>query len=174
MRQADIELLLDHLFFVRDRVLAAAREAPDALDDPAPPTIRDLHATLVHEVDVEWSWRDRLDSDHPAAFDDAEDELTVGDLPTIDAIETRWRIEETAMRDWVARLGDAGLEGPCDAESPGRHPMWFHVVHLYTHGIQQLADAATLLTAAGRSPGELDFLDYVESREREGRPLGGA
>ena len=41
-------------------------------------------------------------------------------------------------------------------------------MHLYTHGIQQFSDAAVLLTAAGQSPGELDFLDFVERREAAG------
>ena len=50
------------------------------------------------------------------------------------------------MRDWIARLGDAGLAGSCGAEDPPRHPMWFHIAHLYSHAIQQFADAATLLT----------------------------
>ncbi len=35
-------------------------------------------------------------------------------------------------------------------------------MHIYSHGLLQLADAATLLTLAGQSPGELDFLDFVD------------
>jgi uncharacterized damage-inducible protein DinB len=173
MRRDDIDLLLDHLSFVRDRVLTAARGVPDGLADPDAPTQRDLHTTLVHELDVEWSWRERLESDDPTDFGDATEELTVGDLPTLEAIEARWRDDETAMRAWIARLGDKGLEGPCHAEDPSRHPMWFHVMHLYTHAIQQFADAATLLTRAGQSPGELDFLDFVEVR-LDGRRDGGS
>ncbi|HYH91512.1 MAG TPA: DinB family protein [Candidatus Saccharimonadales bacterium] len=172
MQSADIALLFDHLYFVRDRILGAARAAPDALVDPAPPTIRDLRTTLVHELDVEWSWRERLDSDHPTSFDEAEEELTVDELPTIDAIEARWREDEAAMRDWLGRLGDAGLEAPCEAEEPSEHPRWFHLLHLYTHGIQQFSDAAVLLTAAGQSPGELDFLDFAETLR--GRSDGGS
>ena len=37
-------------------------------------------------------------------------------------------------------------------------------MHLYSHGLQQLADAATILSAVERSPGELDFLEFVEKR----------
>ena len=168
MRADDLTLLFDHLYFVRDRITEAARRAPSALVDPAAPTIRDLRTTLVHELDVEWSWRERLDGPTPTAFDDSIDELTVDDLPDLDAIADRWRTDEAEMRAWLGRLGDEGLAGPCQAESPSRHPLWYHLMHLYTHGIQQFSDAAVVLTAAGQSPGELDFLDFVERREAGG------
>ena len=162
MRQDDVEALLDHLYGVRDRVLVAARAAPAAFAANDGPTIRSLHATLVHELDVEWSWRERLASAHPTEFDDAIAELTTEDLPTVDAIEQRWREDEAAMRTWIGELGDEGLAGTCGAEDPPRHAMWIHVMHIYSHGLLQLADAATLLTLAGQSPGELDFLDFVD------------
>lgn len=168
MRADDVELLFDHLYFVRDRILEAALRAPSTLVDEAPPTIRDLRTTLVHELDVEWSWRERLDGPDPTTFDEAIDELTVEDLPDLDAITDRWRRDETEMRAWLARLGDDGLAGSCRAETPSRHPLWYHVMHLYTHAIQQFSDAAVLLTAAGQSPGELDFLDFIERREAGG------
>ena len=55
-------------------------------------------------------------------------------------LATRWQLGETA-----------GL------------PLWQHVMHIYTHGVLQFADAAVLLTRAGASPGELDFLDFAQS-----------
>ena len=168
MRVDESSLLLDHLYFVRDRILDAASRAPAALVDPSAPTIRDLRTTLVHELDVEWSWRERLDGPDPTRFDEAIAELTVDDLPDLDSITDRWRTDETEMRAWIAKLGDRGLNGPCRAEAPSRHPLWFHVMHIYTHGIQQFSDAAVLLTAAGQSPGELDFLDFIERREAAG------
>jgi uncharacterized damage-inducible protein DinB len=168
MRADDVGLLLDHMYFVRDRILEASRSAPSALVDSAPVTIRDLRTTLVHELDVEWSWRERLDGPDPTTFDDAIAELTVDDLPDLDAISNRWRTDEAEMRAWILRLSDRGLSGPCRAEAPSRHPLWFHVMHIYTHAIQQFSDAAVLLTAAGQSPGELDFLDFIERREAAG------
>jgi hypothetical protein len=56
------------------------------------------------------------------------------------------------------------LEGPCRDEKRTSHPLWYHFQHLYTHGIQQFADAAVLLSRAGHSPGEIDFLEFVEHR----------
>jgi uncharacterized damage-inducible protein DinB len=38
------------------------------------------------------------------------------------------------------------------------------LVHVVNHGTQHRSEAAALLTAAGRSPGELDLINYAEER----------
>ena len=167
MGPADIAALFDHLYWVRDRILAAAATPGAPLVDPAPPTIRDLRATLVHELDVEWSWRVRLAAADRTRFSEDDAELVPADFPDVPAIRDRWAADEAAMRGWLATLDEDALVGPCRTETDGPgHPFWFHLQHLYSHAIQQFADCAALLTAAGRSPGELDFLDFVESTDR--------
>jgi uncharacterized damage-inducible protein DinB len=164
MNSADIGLLFDHLYWVRDRLLRAAAEPGVQMTDPSPPTIRDLRRTLVHELDVEWSWRVRLAGPDPALFSTAEGELEPADFPDVAAIADRWATDEAEMRAWLASLDESALNGPCHAERSGSHPLWFHLQHIYTHALQQFSDAAVLLTRAGHSPGEIDFLDFVETR----------
>jgi uncharacterized damage-inducible protein DinB len=169
MSPIDIAALFDHLYWVRERILAAADDPAVPLVDPAAPTLRDLRATLVHELDVEWSWRVRLGGIDRTAFSADDEELVATDFPDLAAIRTRWATDEAEMRAWLATLDGAVLDGPCRTESAGDgHPFWFHLQHIYSHAIQQFTDAAVLLTAAGRSPGELDFLDFVESTDRRG------
>src|SRR6266581_6770413 len=43
-------------------------------------------------------------------------------------------------------------------------PVWQLLVHVVNHGTQHRAEAAALLTAEGRSPGELDLFDYAEEQ----------
>lgn len=43
-------------------------------------------------------------------------------------------------------------------------PVWQMLVHVVNHGTQHRAEAAALLTAEGRSPGELDLINYAEER----------
>ena len=165
MNASDVTILFDHLYWVRDRILEASDDPSVPFTDAAPPTIRDLRATLVHELDVQWSWRQRLRSPDRTAFPPDDVELVPDDYPSIAAIREHWRRDEAEMREWVTGLTDADLRAACDAEPRAGHPFWFHLQHLYSHGLQQFSDAAALLTAAGRSPGELDFLDFALSRE---------
>jgi uncharacterized damage-inducible protein DinB len=58
MRKADVQQLIDYMYWVNGRLLDTA-EGLTANEQTAPTdvTTRDLRATLVHELDVEWSWR---------------------------------------------------------------------------------------------------------------------
>ena len=169
MNHADALVLFDHLYWLRDRILDRADHPDVPLTADAPVTTRDLRATLVHELDVEWSWRVRLASPDPTQFSSDDEELDPTDFQTLDDIRSRWADDEREMRRWLATLDDDALNAPCRAERDAAHPFWMHLQHLYTHAIQQFSDCAVSLTLAGRSPGELDFLDFVLQRERGSR-----
>ena len=72
MRTTDILHLFDYVYWVNHRLLDAAEElANNQLTATAEVTTRDLRATLVHELDVEWSWRLNLQG----RLTDAEEDL---------------------------------------------------------------------------------------------------
>jgi len=78
----------------------------------------------------------------------------------------RWAGEEAEQRAWIGSLTEADLAAPPTmAARSGTRPLWQYLMHILTHSAQQQADAATLLTLAGRSPGEIDFLNFVADRE---------
>jgi uncharacterized damage-inducible protein DinB len=167
MNHSDVTILFDHLYWVRDRILQAADDPSVPFTQADAPTIRDLRATLVHELDVQWSWRQRLRQADRTSFPPDDVELVPDDYPNVAAVREHWLRDETEMRDWIGGLTDEDLEAPCRAEAGGgHHPFWFHLQHLYTHGLQQFSDAAMILSGAERSPGELDFLDFAGSRQR--------
>lgn len=68
----------------------------------------------------------------------------------------------------VASTGDASWERMVEFEfqrgSPLRLPMWQTVLQVMLHGIQHRAEAAVLLTRAGRSPGNLDYILWLLGR----------
>src|SRR4051812_40746966 len=106
MRRDDLGILLDHLYGMRDRVLDAADDPGVPLTRTDPLGSRDLRAILVHELDVEWSWRERLRGDDRTRFAPDDRDLDPADFPDLAAIRARWTADEAAMRAWVADLTD--------------------------------------------------------------------
>jgi len=162
MRATDITWLFDYLYWLRDRILAAAQTLPsDVFVSSDTVTTRDLRGTLVHELDVEWSWRVRLRGGPPEAWG-PDVELKPADYATVDQLAEHWRRDEAEMRSWLANLSDEALAEPSDAEASKRLPLWFYLMHMFSHGMQQFSDTAVLLTRVGASPGDVEFLDYAD------------
>ena len=173
MRQRDLETLFDFSYWVRDRVLAQAAKLSVAdFCTPSGVTIRGLRETLVHTLDVEWSWRLRLQG---APEDVWKKELVPEDYATVAALADHWRQDEREMRSWLAGLDDERLERihqltPTTAADRSRraveHPLWYYVMHIHTHTHQQLSDASVILTRMRQSPGNIEFLEYAEHANR--------
>jgi len=158
--------LCDYMYWVNHRLLDAAADlSPDELAAPAP-TTRNLRGTLVHELDVEWSWRLALQG-RPIEELGEDVELRPEDYPDLASIRAHWARDEAEMRAWLESLTDEHLAAPvAPALDHASRPLWQYLMHIVMHAAQQQADAATLLSAAGRSPGELGFLEYVAKRGR--------
>jgi uncharacterized damage-inducible protein DinB len=164
MTTAEAIELFDYLYWARDRVLDAAAGLSES-EFVAPETVtnRDLRATLVHELDVQWSWRERLRGVPSEVWGELV-ELKADDYPTVESVAEHWHRDETEMRAWLGALADADLAAPPPNERP-RFPLSYYVLHLVSHGIQQFSEAAVLLTRAGHSPGDIGFLEFVELRD---------
>jgi uncharacterized damage-inducible protein DinB len=164
MRKADIAALFDYNYWANARILeAAARVTPEEFVASSTPTIRNLRSTLVHTLDVEWSWRLRLKGEDRRLWETA---LPDEDYPTVAPLAEHWMRDETEMRPWLDELGDEDLAGTPDLGNRQSIPLWYFLVHIISHGMQQRADAATLLTLYGQSPGELEFLNYADWARR--------
>jgi uncharacterized damage-inducible protein DinB len=161
MRATEAATLFDYLYWIRDVVVeAAAGLTPEAFTTPDTVTTRDLRDTLVHELDVQWSWRERLKgADWEEWGPDAE--LKGSDYPTLESVVEHWKRDEAEMRAWLASLTDADLD-VAPVRDEDRQPLWHYVMHLVDHGIQQFSEAAVLLTRAGRSPGDIGFLEFIQ------------
>ncbi len=163
-----MRLAIEHLWWTNRRLLDAAARLPEGAWATAEHlTTRDLRSTLVHELDVEWSWRMALEGRPESEWGDAED-LRPEDFATVAALRERWALESESLREWVASLTDPDLLEPTRPGLSSRPlPRWMFVQHLVSHGAQQAADAATLLTAAGVSPGDIGFLEYLGEDHRD-------
>src|SRR2546427_13159764 len=88
---------------MKDRILARAGRLTGAeFTVPSALTTRDLRGTLVHTLDVELSWRARLQHQPEAVWKKA---LPVTDYPSVAALADHWRRDEAEMRGWLSSLG---------------------------------------------------------------------
>lgn len=161
MDTLDVAVLFDYMYWVNRRLLDAAGQlSPEDFLASTTVTTRNLRATLVHELDVEWSWRQNLRG--RVGEDDAE--LDPERYPDVESLAEHWGRDEAEMRSWIDSLTNQQLTVETYSTfTEERRPLWQFLVHIVTHAAQQQADAATLLSLAGRSPGELSFLEWLST-----------
>src|SRR5512146_89663 len=161
MRHADIDGLFGYLSWLRDRALDEASRLPaEVFLSPATVAYRDLRSTLVHELDVERSWRRRLRGEPREAWDA---DLAPADYPDPASILADWHRDEAEARDWLAGLTDDELAAPVTANGLEGFPLSTYLVHVVMHGVESFAAAAILLHRAGPSMGDVGFLDFVDT-----------
>ena len=110
-----------------------------------------LGAILVHHLGASQRWRH--------AFEDTGEspEPELEPLPSIADLRDRWDAEWAAVDVWLPTVTDDFV-----AHVHEGVPVWQMLVHVVNHGTQHRAEAAALLTAEGRSPGELDLIFFAE------------
>ncbi len=161
MRSSDLAQLFDYSYWATRQVLASATQVPVEQFTAAPTfTYRNLRGTLVHTLDVEWSWRIRLRGEHPDLWDTS---LADRDYATVQALADHWSRDEAEMRAWVDGLGDGDLVRITQL-GQDRYPMWWYLQHILSHSAAQRRDAALILTDLGHAPPELEFLFYADWR----------
>ena len=166
MRVSDIVTLYEFNYWANRHLLkVATRLAPAQWTAPSDITERDLRATLVHTLDVEWSWRLRLQR-RPKAEWGPEVELKPMDYPDVASLAAHWAKDEAAMFAWLRSLDDSALAATWAEGARTSFPLWYFLIHIVTHSQQQRSDAAVLLSRAGASPGNIEFLDYADSLRR--------
>jgi uncharacterized damage-inducible protein DinB len=162
MPPPDVVALVDYLYWIRDRTLGAAgRLGRDAFLDPRHVVYRDLRGTLVHELDVERSWRLRLQG---APRDDWDVTLDPTDYADVDTLVDHWRRDEGEMRAWLEELNDEELAAPNTANGLEGFALSTYLVHIVMHGVESLSAAAILLHNAGQSVGDVGYLDFIDEK----------
>jgi uncharacterized damage-inducible protein DinB len=130
---------------------------------------RDLRGTLVHELDVELSWRARLRGEPPEAWGPVVG-LDPERYPTVASLESHWRTDEATMRAWIGGLDGRTLAGPVIANGLEGYPLSIYLLHVVEHGVTEFTSAAGILTELGWSPGELGVLNALDDLAPLPRP----
>lgn len=162
MNLADIQLMYDYNVWANNKILAqSALVTPEQFAAPTDHSWGSLRGTLVHTLDTEYGWRVLLQTNDWTA------DLKAEDYPTIESIRARWDEEEAAWRVYLGSLIDADMTNIIRYEIPEgvrERVLWHCLWHVVNHGMQHRAEAAHMLTNYGRSPGELDFTQYMNWR----------
>jgi uncharacterized damage-inducible protein DinB len=163
MRVEDMLILYEYNYWANGRILAAAaRVSQEQFSVPSAHSLGSLRRILLHTLDAEFGWRMRCQHNQSTP------DMSEADFPTLDAIERRWREEETAMRAYLASLQDDDLTGllryTTDHGEQRERVLWHCLLHVVNHGTQHRSEAAALLTEYGCSPGDLDFTVFLNEK----------
>ena len=116
---------------------------------------RGLGSILVHHLGASQRWRVAFQTGGEGEGPEPEAEP----LPTVDELRERWEAEWVVVDAWLPTLTDGFVAYAFEGV-----PVWQMLVHVVNHGTQHRAEVATLLTAEGKSPGQLDLIDYAEEQ----------
>ncbi len=160
MNIKNILLIYEYYYWANQRILTqTALVSLEQFIAPASFPFGGLRGTLVHILEAEQSWLNRL-----KGLGDGPD-LNPENYPTVKHLEERMLAEENAMRTFLAGLGDADMNNPVRYildDGPRDRILWRCLYHLANHGTQHRSEAAAILTELGFSPGNLDFNTFLD------------
>ena len=152
------QIQFDFHFALTQRLLTLARALPAELyQAQIGYSHGSIHNTFVHMLGADQLWRKVI-----ANLPDPE---RLPESATIEAVAAWLAVERQGWHELLAPLDTATLFATFDRETPwGSHAftMWTTLQHVILHGMQHQSELARLLTEAGHSPGDTDFLTYVD------------
>ena len=157
-----IRTLYNYNDWANGRLLAGCAElTPERFLAPVGMDHHSVRGTLVHIMSGQWIWLSRWNGISPTSM------LSSKDFPDLDSIRAYWDEVNRHTREFVYALDDADLPRVIQyTNTKGEqwaYPLWQQMVHQVNHGTQHRSEIALILTQDGHSPGELDFLRYIDS-----------
>ncbi len=161
MKTGEVETLFQYNYWANGKIVKYAGLAGEArFTEPAAVSFGSLRGTLVHIYWAEWLWRVRCQVGISPQEHAAET-----DFPDLQTLGRRWLAEEQAMLDYLSALQDEDLDRiVAYRDTRGvdhENPLWQLLLHVVNHGTQFRSEAAVILTQAGHSPGDLDFIAFL-------------
>src|SRR5262245_52634150 len=156
MRADEIRFLFAYDRWATDKVLGVLDGiAPAVWGRTGVVGERGLGSILVHHLGSSQRWRNLFEGSPT----DETVNLELRPLLTVDELRARWETEWAAVDAWLRTLTDDAV-----ASLDEEVPVWQLMVHVVNHGTQHRSEAAALLTGEGRSPGELDLMDFADAQ----------
>lgn len=164
MQVADIQHLYDYNWWANERVLTMAEcLSPEQFATASFGSIN-LRTTLVHMVEAQAIWLSRWlgSATIPPAI--------AIDTATIESIRTAWREQKEQITAYLATLNDDDLERDVHYVNrmgiPGSFRLDQLMLQVLNHGTQHRSEIAALLTELGHSPGDLDYVVFINEQRQ--------
>lgn len=121
-----------------------------------------VHKTLLHMIGAQHVWVGRWSGDSSRAFP------TVEELPTIEAIRTRWNAVHDELLGYVAKQTDASLERRIDYlrnNIPHSNVLWHAIAHCADHSNYHRGQLNSLIKLSGGTPAGTMYIDWRRTQE---------
>lgn len=142
------------------RLLALARALPeDVYRARIDYSYESIHNTFSHLLSASQLWRNVIANTRPSL-------LRSEDIAGIDALASLFEIEHKGWQELIATFDDATLLGTIERQTPFGSvvlTIWQTLQHVILHGMGHHTELARMLTEAGQSPKDIDFLFYQTS-----------
>src|SRR5262249_57110875 len=117
--------------------------------------------TLLHGLTAHRNWLGLCDGSLTPEQAFAQ-QLDPADYPDVAAVRALWRRIDAATREYLRRLDEAEAASRRTGTFPWSgetfdQPVWAILLHVANHSTQHRSAAAAMMTAHGRSPGDLDL-----------------
>ena len=163
MRAVDLARLYDYSCWANQKLLGVVSQlTPDEFTRHVAGSYGSVRNTLVHILSAEWGWLDRCGGPPRG------DRLKPEDFPTLESILAVWKRVEIEMRTFLDNLHEERLTedvtfafGAGPTQSVARGDLLQHAV---IHAVHHRGQISLLLRELGRTPVNVDFLDYATER----------
>ena len=149
--------LVDYNRWANERIVAASEAVPDKQFACKDANGLSLQGALRHAVGTQLWWLGNWTGVPPPRYEQSRDGLRRAYADSHDRLD-----------ELVAATDEAGRERIIEfAFSPGEPlalPIWLTMAQVMMHGTQHRAEAAVLLTRAGHSPGNMDYILWLLDR----------
>jgi uncharacterized damage-inducible protein DinB len=156
-----IQEMFKYNYWARDLQLqACAAVTPEQLSRPLGNSFSSIQETLVHLLGAEWIWLERWRGASPTTR--AAVEFASERFVNLSAIEERWHVVESHMREYLEGLTEDKLTQPLTyANLNGEtwtYALWRTLFHLINHQTYHRGQVTTMLRQIGVQPPQIDFL----------------
>jgi uncharacterized damage-inducible protein DinB len=95
--------------------------------------------------------------------------VDLGDsIKTLADLRKAFAASHADLRDYISGLNDVALDEVLTmkdrSDTEFQQPLWHMMLHVCNHGTFHRGEVAMALTAWSHSPGDMDYLDYVDTR----------